>query len=182
MLCVLRCSHIIKYYFIIITMYDFYWVSARIKKKIGLLYAPSCSYHMLPAWLWEPERRLFLPQNYLLLTERWRHSNPLQYSSLENPMDGGAWWATFHGVAKSRTRLSDFTFTFHFSLSCMEKEMATHSSVLAWRIPGTAEPGGLPAMGSHRVWHDWLDLAAAAAVLKEVFMEVTPKNSQFKKL
>ena len=113
MLCVLRCSHIIKYYFIIITMYDFYCVSGR-KKKIGLLYAPSCSYHMLPAWQWEPERSLFLPQNYLLLTERWRHSNPLQYSSLENPMDGEAWWATFHAVAKSRTRLSDFTFTFHF--------------------------------------------------------------------
>ena len=77
---------------------------------------------------------------------------PLQYSCLEKPMDGGAWWAAVHGVAKSRTRLSDFTFTFHFY--AMEKEMATHSSVLAWRIPGTGEPGGLPSMGSHRVGHD----------------------------
>ena len=85
----------------------------------------------------------------------------LQCSCLENPMDGGAWWATVHGVAKSRTWLSDFTFTFHFP--ALEKEMATHSSVLAWRIPGTEEPGGLPSMGSHRVGHDWSDLAAAAA-------------------
>ena len=76
-------------------------------------------------------------------------------------MDGGAWWATVHGVAKSRTRLSDFTFTFHFH--ALEKEMATHSSVLAWRIPGTGEPGGLPSMGSHRVGHDWSDLASSAA-------------------
>ena len=77
-------------------------------------------------------------------------------------MDGGAWKAAVHGVAEGRTWLSDFNFTFHFSLSCMEKEMATHSSVLAWRIPGTAEPGGLPFMGSHRVGHNWSDLAAAA--------------------
>ena len=76
-------------------------------------------------------------------------------------MDGGVWWAAVHGVAKSRTRLSDFPFTFHFN--ALEKEMATHSSVLAWRIPGTGEPGGLPSMGSHRVGHDWSDLAAVAA-------------------
>ena len=75
------------------------------------------------------------------------NGTPLQYSCLENPMDGGAWWATVHGVAMSWTRLSDFTFTFHFP--ALEKEMATHSSVLAWRIPGTGEPGGLPSMGSH---------------------------------
>ena len=75
--------------------------------------------------------------------------DPLQYSCLENPMDGGAWWAAVHGVAKSRTRLSDFTFTFHFH--ALEKEVATHSSVLVWRIPGTGEPGGLQSMGSHRV-------------------------------
>ena len=80
------------------------------------------------------------------------NGNPLQYSCLENPMDGGAWWAAVHGVAKSRTRLSDFTFIFHFH--ALEKEMATHSRVLAWRIPGTGEPGGLPSMGSHRVRHD----------------------------
>ena len=76
-------------------------------------------------------------------------------------MDGGAWWAAVHGVAKSRTRLSVFTFTFHFH--ALEKEMATHSSVLAWRIPGSGEPGGLPSVGSHRVRHDWSDLVAAAA-------------------
>ena len=76
-------------------------------------------------------------------------------------MDGGAWWAAVHGVAKSQTRLSGFTFTFHFH--ALEKEMATHSSVLAWRIPGTAEPGGLLSMGSHRVGYDWSDLAAAAS-------------------
>ena len=73
-------------------------------------------------------------------------------SCLENPMDVGAWWAAVHGVFKSRTRLRDFTFTFHFH--ALEKKMATHSSVLAWRIPGTAEPGGLPSVGQHRVGHD----------------------------
>ena len=67
-------------------------------------------------------------------------------------MDGGAWWATVHGVAKSQTRLSDFTVTFH--LHALEEEMATHSSVLAWRIPGMGEPSGLLSMGSHRVGHD----------------------------
>ena len=74
------------------------------------------------------------------------NGTPLQYSCLENPIDGGAWWAAVHGVATSRIRLSNFTFTFHFH--ALEKEMATHSSVLAWRIPGTGEPGGLPSMGS----------------------------------
>ena len=77
---------------------------------------------------------------------------PLQYSCLENPMDGGVWWAAVHGVAESRTQLSNFTLTFHFP--ALEKEMVTHSHVLAWRIPGTGEPGGLPSMGSHRVGHD----------------------------
>ena len=72
---------------------------------------------------------------------------PLQYSCLENPIDGGAWWAAVHGVWKSQMRLSNFPFTFHFH--ALEKEMATHSSVLAWRISGTEEPGGLPSMGSH---------------------------------
>ena len=76
--------------------------------------------------------------------------NPLQYSCLENPMDGEAWWAAVHGVARSR--LSGFTFTFHFH--ALEKEVATYSSVLAWRIPGMGEPGGLPSKGSHRVRHD----------------------------
>ena len=80
------------------------------------------------------------------------NGNPLQYSCLEIPMGGGAWKAAVHGVTKSPTRLSDFTFTFHFH--ALEKAMATHSSVLAWRIPGRGEPGGLPSMGSHRVGHD----------------------------
>ena len=86
---------------------------------------------------------------------------PLQYSCLENPMDGGAWKAAVRGVAEGRTWLSDFTFTFHFH--ALEKEMATHSSVLAWKIPRMGHPGGLPSMGLHRVEHDWSDAAAAAA-------------------
>ena len=86
------------------------------------------------------------------------NGNPLQYSCLENPMDGEAWWAAVHGVAEGQTWLSDFTFTFHFH--ALEKEMATHSSDFAWRIPGTGEPGGLPSLGSHRVGHDGSDLAA----------------------
>ena len=86
-------------------------------------------------------------QNYSSLLKEHGEGNgtPLQYSCLENPMDRGAWWAAVHGVAKSPTRLSDFTFTFHFH--ALEKEMATHSSGLAWRIPGTGEPGGLPIYG-----------------------------------
>ena len=80
------------------------------------------------------------------------NGTPLQYSCLENPMDGEAWWAAVHGVAKSRTRLNDFILTFHFH--ALEKEMATHSSVLAWRIPGTGKPGGLLSMGSHRAGHN----------------------------
>ena len=83
-------------------------------------------------------------------------------------MDGGAWKAAVHGVTEGRTRLSDFSFTFHFH--ALEKEMATHSSVLAWRSPGTGEPGGLPSMGSHRVGHDWSDLVAAAAALSSSFV------------
>ena len=86
------------------------------------------------------------------ITAREGNDTLLQYSCLENPMDRGAWWAAVHGVTKSRTRLSDFTFTFHFHAP--EKEMATHSGVLTWRIPRTGEPGGLPSMGSHRVRHD----------------------------
>ena len=91
------------------------------------------------------------------------NGNPLQYSCLENPMDRGAWKAAVHGVSEGRTRLSDFTFTFHFH--ALEKEMATHSSVLAWRIPGTGETGGLLSVGSQRVEHDWSDLAATAAAV-----------------
>ena len=80
------------------------------------------------------------------------NGTPLQYSCLENPMDRGAWQTAVHGVNKSRTRLSDFTFTFH--LHALEKEMATHSSVLAWRLSGTGQPGGLLSMGLHRLGHD----------------------------
>ena len=98
---------------------------------------------------------------------RRRRWHPTQYYCLENPMDGGAWWAAVHGVTKSRTRLSDFTFTFHFH--ALEKEMATHSSILAWRIPGMGEPGRLPSMGLHRIRHDWSDLAAAATRKSEVY-------------
>ena len=93
------------------------------------------------------------------------NGTPLQYSCLANPMDGGAWKAAVHGVAEGWTRLSDFTFTFHFH--ALEKEMATHSSVLAWRTPGTGEPGGLPSMGSHRVRHDWGDLVVVVVVLAQ---------------
>ena len=80
------------------------------------------------------------------------NGTPLQYSCLENPMDEGAWWAPVHGVVKNQTRLNDCTFTFHFH--ALEKEMATYSSVLAWRIPGMGQPTGLPTMGLHRVGHD----------------------------
>ena len=81
-----------------------------------------------------------------------RVDTPLQYSCLENPMDGGAWWAAIYGVTQNRTQLRDFTFTLHFH--ALEKEMATHSNVLAWKIPGMGEPARLPSMGSHRVGHD----------------------------
>ena len=102
------------------------------------------------------------------------HGTRLQYSCLENPRDGGAWYIAVHGVAKNRTWLSDFSLTFHFH--ALEKEMATHSSVLAWRIPGTGEPGGLPSMRSHRVWHYWSDLAAAAAAAGGGFSATRPRN------
>ena len=75
----------------------------------------------------------------------FRHGTPLQYSCLENPLDGGAWWAAVHGVSKGQTRLSDFTFTFHFH--ALEKEVATHSRVLAWRIPGTGSLVGCRLWG-----------------------------------
>ena len=91
----------------------------------------------------------------------------LQYSCLESPMDGGAWKAAVHGIAEGQTRLSDFTFTFPFH--ALEKKMATYSSVLAWRILGTVEPGRLPSVGLHRVGHDCSDLAAAAAAAMPAF-------------
>ena len=101
---------------------------------------------------WESDTTERLPVHFSLSRIGEGNGNPLQCSCLENPRDGGAWWAAVHGVAGSRTRLSDFTFTFH--LHALEKEMATYSSVLAWKIPGMGEPGGLPSMGSHRVGHE----------------------------
>ena len=92
--------------------------------------------------------RQYMPKAYI----GEGYGTPLQYCCPENPMDRGAWQAAVHGVAKSQTRLSDFTFTFHFH--ALQKEMATHSSVLAWRIPWTEKPGRLQSMGSHRVGHD----------------------------
>ena len=97
----------------------------------------------------------------------------LQYSCLENPMDGGAWKAADHGVAKSQTWLSDFTFTFLFH--ALEKEMATHSNVLAWRIPGTEEPDGLLSVGSHRVGHDWSNLACEYNCFLDIILEIGRK-------
>ena len=102
---------------------------------------------------------IYFLENYLVPYSGEGDGTPLQYSCLENTMGRRAWWAAVHGVAKSRTRLRDFTFTFHFHT--LGKEMATHSRVLVWRIPGMGEPGGLPSMGSHRVKYEYSDLAAA---------------------
>ena len=127
-------------------------------------------YHHLepPSLIYFLNNTLFSNVNLFRLHQIFGEGNgtPLQYSCLENPMDRGAWWAAVHGVAKSWTRLSNFTFTSHFH--ALEKEMATHSRVLAWRIPGMGKPGGLPSMGSHRVGQDWSDLAAAAAATSDI--------------
>ena len=116
--------------------------------------------YVYPCWniSWNSGNHLYNPVMTFCQRRKW-HPTP---AFLPGEAQGwGAWRAAVDGVAQSRTRLSDFTFTFHFH--ALEKEMATHSSVLAWRIPGTAEPGGLPSMGSHRVGHGWRDSAAAAA-------------------
>ena len=105
----------------------------------------------LPYYIIVIPRKIML-FNLTMSLAREGNGTPLQYSCLENPVDGGAWRPAVHGVAEGQTRLSNFTLTFHFH--ALEKEMATHSSVLAWRIPGTGKPGGLPSMGSHRVEHD----------------------------
>ena len=139
-----------------------------------------CSFHQSPKKFEAQHQRVQSPEPQYLTTKekpvasriwyflslhsREGNGTPLQYSCLENPMDGGAWWAAVHGVAKSQTWLSDFTFTFHFH--ALEKEMATHSSVLAWRIPGTGEPGGLPSMGSYRVGHDWSNSSSSPYIQK----------------
>ena len=111
---------------------------------------------------------------YYFQRRQW-HPTPILLPG--GPVDRGAWLAAVHGVTRSWLRLSDFTFTFHFH--ALEKEMATHSSVLAWRISGTGEPGGLPSMGSHRVGHDWSDLAAAAAAAYYFFLSFFFPPHQF---
>ena len=132
------------------------------KKDARRLVEHIMGWCLLPSWAPPRFSQLVFDSRSVFLT-REGNGNPLWYSCLENPMDGGAWWAAVLSVTKSRTQLSNFTFTFHFH--ALEKEMATHSSALAWRIPGTAEPGGLPSMGSHRVRHNWSDLAAATAAV-----------------
>ena len=126
------------------------------KRDIALNFPDDC----VPAPLAETFRsHHYLLKTYAFTAKSWSvmfrtgegYGTPLQYSCLENPMDGGAWWAAVHRVAQSRTRLSNFTFTFHFH--ALDKEIATHSSVLAWRIPGMGKPGGLQSLGSHRVRH-----------------------------
>ena len=115
--------------------------------------------------------RKYMEIKQRILKYREGNGTPLQYSCLEDPMDWGVWKAAAHGVVKSRAQLSDFAFTFHFH--ALEKEMATHSSVLAWRIPGTGVPGGLRSMGSHRVGRDWSDLAATAFLNHQCVKAIT---------
>ena len=143
-------------------------MSAIVEYTYFEIKAPHDAFRLSTVWSYFNDEAvavyLFNCGAWLLVSRRSRgegNGNPLQYSCLENPMGGGAWWAAVHGVTNSQTWLSDFPFTFHFY--ALEKEMTTHSSVLAWRIPGTGEPGRLPSMRSHRVGHDWRDLAAAAA-------------------
>ena len=121
-------------------------IQVFIPRAVGLWSPFSAGYQLGPL---TPRPVIWLPVPQSLGEG---NGTPLQYSCLENPMDRGAWKAVVHGVAEGQTQLSDFTFAFHFH--ALEKEIATHSSVLAWRIPGTGEPGGLPSMGSHRVGHD----------------------------
>ena len=109
---------------------------------------------------WATVQRAAKNWTWLKLLSRRRQWHPTPVLFPGKSMGGGAWWAAVHGVAKSWTRLSDFTFTFHFH--ALEKEVATHSTIRAWRIPGTAKPGGLLSMGSHRVGHDWSGLAVVA--------------------
>ena len=120
-----------------------WFVSAALRPSLGLL--PVCVCVQVPHPPFYKDASHWL--SILVTSSGEGNGPPLQYSCLENPMDGGAWWAAVHGVAKSWTRLRDFTFTFHFH--ALEKKMATHSSVLAWRMPGMGEPGGLPSMGSN---------------------------------
>ena len=132
--------------------------STKYVKRHLVIWCVPWLYILGSFWMWVAHFVIYI---ILLAFSGEGDGTPLQYSCLENSMDGGAWWAAVHGVTKSQARLSDFTFTFHFP--ALEKEMATHSSVLAWRIPGTREPGGLRSLGSHRVGLDWSDLATTLA-------------------
>ena len=137
-------------------MNKYFLVSTDRLVSILIVHVPGTVYFYTCFW---KDKLEFWPRAKEVLADLGEgNGTPLQYSRLENPMDRGAWLAAVHGVAKSWTWLSDFTFIFNFH--ALEKEMATHSSVLAWRTPGTGEPGGLPSMGLHRVAHDWSNLAA----------------------
>ena len=125
---------------------DPYWRMCTPRFKVQEFHPVSHSTHKLSS------KFLHAKLGITLLSFREGSGTPFQYSCLENPMDGGAWYTAAHGVANSWTRLSDFIFNFHFH--ALEKEMATHSCVLAWRLPGMGEPGGLLSMGSHRVRHN----------------------------
>ena len=131
-----------------------YSFTVKVKVKV----AQSCPTLWDPQWLYSPWNSL--GQNNGVGT-------PLQHSCLKNPMDGGDWWAAVHTVAKSRTRLSDFPFTFHFH--ALEKEMATHSSVLAWRVPWTGEPGGLYGVAQSRTWLKRLSSSSSLSLLQGIF-------------
>ena len=155
------------------------WIAIRKTMKLKHIITPYIEISL--KWIKDLNARLemtkFSEENtgWIFFYKNWNfiflegNSTPLHYSCLENPMEGGAWKAAVHGVPEGWTRLSNFTFTFHFH--ALEKEMGTHSSVLAWRIPGMGEPGGLPSLGSHRVGHDWRDLASAAPKVKKAKMK-----------
>ena len=137
---------------------------ANIKSNEGYLNISTATANLIiqTAIKWLGMRSVYVYSMYDSVYEG--NGTPLQYSCLENPMEGGAWKAAVHGVAKS-----DMTERLHFHFHALEKAMATHSSVLAWRIPGMGEPGGLPSVGSHRVGHDWSDLAIAIYPLTQEF-------------
>ena len=135
---------------IVLISFNSFFFSSLFHLFLPFYLLPHLSYLLPPLfYCWFPPECFW---SHLLHYSREGDGTLLQYSFLENPMDGGAWWAAVHGVVKSRTQLSDFTFTFHFH--ALEKEMATHSRFLALRISGTVEPGGLLCMWSHRVGHD----------------------------
>ena len=142
----LNCTVVLDVLYIsLLKFFDIYFMAQLTINFLKMFYAQQKVIYIL---------QLLNAEFYICLVCQIGEGNgiPLQYSCLENPMDRGAWWAAIHGVTKSRARLSDFPFTFHFH--ALEKVVTPHSSVLAWRIPGTGEPGGLPSLGSHRVGHN----------------------------